>query len=230
MLRFLTIASLAMALAACSHGDRTPIGTYQQTRDSAATVAAEKAAPSYKVGPLDVLRVDVLQEPELTIERLPVDPDGNIQLPMAGRLHVADQTVAQVTAQVTDRLRPFLRRPQVAVNLVEVVSPQITVEGEVRQSGSFPAPRPITLTRAIALGQGMTEYAKLQEVYIFRTIDGKDYAARYDLGAINKGQAADPIVQQGDVVVVGTSEARHRFRDALVVLPVVFGLFFALLN
>lgn len=225
------LASLATALAACSSGPRPEAGLYRPTGPAGTAAAAPEAPnPAYQIGPLDVLRIDVLQEPELTVDRLPVDPDGDIQMPLAGRIHVADQTAGQAASAIATRLRPYLRNPQVAVNLVEILSSQVTVEGEVRQAGVFVAPRPISLTRSVALAQGVSQDAQLKDVYVFRTVAGQDYAARFDLGAIQKGEAPDPTVRPGDTVIVGTDQARRRFRDALTVLPIVFGLFIAIVK
>lgn len=220
---------LVLSLAGCSREPRAPLAAYQPV-GLAAPISPADAVRPFRLGALDVLRIDVLQEPELTTDRLAVDPDGFIQVPMAGRVHVADKTVDEVSRELTTRLSRFIRRPQVAVNVVEVLSRQVTVEGEVRQAGSFPTPQAITLTRAVALARGTTEDARLDEVFIFRTIDGRDYAARFDLSAVRKGEVADPVVQPGDVVAVGVSESRRRFRDALAVLPIVFGLFYAIIN
>ena len=54
---------------------------------------------------------------------------------------------------------------------------------------------------------------------IFRTVNGQKMAALYNLKAIRRGYYTDPEVFANDVVVVGDSQARRLFKDALQVAP-----------
>jgi polysaccharide biosynthesis/export protein len=56
---------------------------------------------------------------------------------------------------------------------------------------------------------------------IFRTVEGKQLAALYNLKAIRRGNYDDPEVFANDVVVVGDSSARRLFRDILQVVPLL---------
>jgi polysaccharide export outer membrane protein len=64
-------------------------------------------------------------------------------------------------------------------------------------------------------------------VVIFRTVEGKPMAARFDLAAIRTGAETDPEVYPSDVVVVDTSRNRRLVRDFAPLLPLisVFRLF-----
>ncbi len=63
----------------------------------------------------------------------------------------------------------------------------------------------MTLLRAMAVAGGTTEFSKLDDVVIFRTVQGERLAALYDLNAIRHGKYADPDVYANDVVMVGDS-------------------------
>ncbi|WP_196782026.1 hypothetical protein, partial [Salmonella enterica] len=73
----------------------------------------------------------------------------------------------------------------------------------------------MTLMRAVATAKGTTEFAKLDDVVIFRTVNGQKMAALYNLKAIRQGAYDDPEVFANDVVVVGDSPARRLFKDIL---------------
>jgi polysaccharide biosynthesis/export protein len=73
--------------------------------------------------------------------------------------------------------------------------------------------------RAVAVAKGTAEFAKLDDVVIFRTVNGQKMAALYNLKAIRRGVYNDPEVFANDVVVVGDSQARRLFKDALQIAP-----------
>jgi polysaccharide export outer membrane protein len=79
----------------------------------------------------------------------------------------------------------------------------------------------MTLMRAVATAKGASEFAKLDDVVIFRTVKGQQLAALYNLTAIRRGNYEDPEVFANDVVVVGDSQARRLFKDALQVVPLL---------
>ena len=107
------------------------------------------------------------------------------------------------------------------VNLKETVSQVVTIEGQVAKPGLYPVVGRMSLMRAIATAQGTTEFSQLNDVVIFRTVNGQRLAALYDLKAIRHGAYADPEVFANDVVMVGDSAARHFFKDALAVTPLI---------
>ena len=80
---------------------------------------------------------------------------------------------------------------------------------------------PVNPIRAVATAKGTSEFAKLQDVVIFRTVKGQKMAALYNLKAIRRGSYDDPEVFANDVVVVGDSAARRIFKDALLISPLL---------
>ena len=115
----------------------------------------------------------------------------------------------------------YIRDPQVTINLKETVSQVVTVDGEVKEPGLYPVIGRMTLMRAVATAKGTSEFAKLQDVVIFRTVKGQKMAALYNLKAIRHGSYDDPEVFANDVVVVGDSAARRIFKDALLIAPLL---------
>ena len=176
----------------------------------------------YLIGPFDKLTVDVFGVEELNEREVQTDASGRISFPLAGIIEAAGRTPAEVEQIIEERLSTrYIRDPQVTVNLKETVSQVITVDGQVRDPGLYPVIGKMTLMRAVATAKGASEFAKLEDVVIFRTVKGQDYAALYNLAAIRRGNYEDPEVFANDVVVVGDSKARRLFKDALSVVPIL---------
>jgi polysaccharide export outer membrane protein len=83
----------------------------------------------------------------------------------------------------------------------------------------------MTLMQAIALAKGPTEDANPHRVAIFRTINGKRQAASFDLVSIRRGEAQDPPVYSGDIVVVDGSSVKSLEKRLLQSIPflAIFG-------
>ena len=75
--------------------------------------------------------------------------------------------------------------------------------------------------RAVATAGGAAEFAKLDDVVIFRNVDGQQLAGLYNLKAIRRGNYSDPEVFANDVIVVGDSQARRLFRDLIQASPLI---------
>lgn len=185
----------------------------------------------YRVGPFDKLVIGVFGSEELTDKEIQVDASGRMSFPLVGTVAVAGKTPGEIEEVLEGLFRGrFVKNPQITVNLKEIVSQKVTIGGEVKEPGVYPVIGKMTLMRAVATAKGTTEYSKKKEVIVFRTVGGKDYAAVYDMNAIQRGNYADPEVFPNDVVVVGESAARRTFRDFLQASPLLAPLIYILNN
>jgi polysaccharide biosynthesis/export protein len=176
----------------------------------------------YLIGPFDKLTIDVFGIEELSKQEVQADAGGRISFPLAGIMQAAGKTPGELEEEIEARLRgQYVRDPQVTVNLKETVSQVVTVDGQVREPGLYPVIGKMTLMRAVAVAKGTAEFAKLDDVVIFRTVNGQKMAALYNLKAIRRGYYDDPEIFANDVVVVGDSTARRLFKDALQLVPLV---------
>jgi polysaccharide export outer membrane protein len=183
-----------------------PLGA--PTRDDLATPGL-----TYIIGPYDELDVVAFNMPDLS-RKVRVDADGTASLPLVGPVKASGLTPIEFARGVEAALRQhFVRFPQVSVSVSDVVSQTVTVDGEVKIPGSYPLVGKTSLLRVLAKAQGATQYAKLSHVVLYRQVDGKKYAALYDLRAVRAGYYADPDIYPNDLVVVGTSQARRVFGD-----------------
>jgi len=81
----------------------------------------------------------------------------------------------------------------------------VYVDGAVSHPGRIeqPASRPITLLQAMAKAGGATVRANLKKVQILRKLDGgSQVVLSVDVRKARKGSDPDPVLQEGDVVVV----------------------------
>jgi polysaccharide export outer membrane protein len=183
------------------------------------------AAASYEIGPSDVLSVAVYEEPGMSAPNVVVGADGTINLPLVGAVVAQGKTPAQLSREIEDRLSPrYLVSPSVSVNVTEIVSSKVTVDGEVNQPGVFPVAGPTTLIDVIAMARGTTRVADLDEVAVLRKVNGEQMAARFDLRQIRSGAAANPAIQRGDTIVVGFDALSSAWRDVLSASPLL-GIF-----
>ena len=82
----------------------------------------------------------------------------------------------------------------------------------------------MSLIQAVAMAKGTTEEANPRRVAVFRTIQGQRQAAAFDLTQIRRGQAADPQIYPGDVIVVDGSSIKALQKQILQNLP-LFSIF-----
>lgn len=226
-LRFLAITTLAL-LGACSNGPKLGApGSAVQVTDykllpAPSTIDMVRPQSAYLVGPFDKLSIKIYPGDELSRDEAQVDSEGRLSFPLAGVMDVGGKSPREVEALIADRLRGrYIRNPQVTVNLKETATQVVTIDGEVQQPGPYPVIGDMSLMRAVAAARGLTEDAKLDDVVIFRTVDGQKLAALYNLRAIRRGVVADPRIYANDVVVVGESRARQLFEQILGVASAI---------
>lgn len=168
---------------------------------------------SYRMGPTDTISVSVFNAPELAREGQ-VDGAGNFLLPLVGNVEAGGKTPAELASVIEDSLRGrYLKNPQVTVTIVEARAHTVTVDGAVTRPGIYPIAGEMTLQRAIATAQGLSEIADTDRVIVFRTVSGQKMAAMFDLNDIRSGRTEDPRIFGDDIVVVGESGVRRFLRD-----------------
>ena len=223
-----------LALAGCAGTPRPPASVLIQPGAVLQPPTIEDVAPTPRVfvlAPRDYVAVTVYALPQLSLERIQVDDSGNIAVPLAGTLLANGKTPAALSMEIQARLQvAHVRDPRVAVNIIETKSQLLTVDGEVTNPGQYPVLGRMTLSRAVASAEGVTEFANTRYVLILRTVAGKRYAALYDLRAIRSGATEDPEVYANDSILVGESRARRIFRDVLTASPLIVTPLIALLQ
>ena len=228
-MRNLLLALVGILLAACASSPpldpQISAGSAAYSLMPAAKPAAETSAADYRIGPLDTLDVDVFQEPDLSTKGLEVDASGHIALPLIGSVDANGKTASELSRELEKLFAvKYLRNPEVTVTVASSVSQKVSVQGEVTQPGIYQLTGPTTLLDVISMAKGETDLAKLNEVVVFRTIQGERMGAVFDIMSIRRGAAADPVIRGNDTVVVGYSSARRFWRDVVTAAP-LFNVF-----
>ena len=221
-LRVTSVMAVALTLGACADkpGGPIPYNVALAPPDQPRALALEQ---NYKIAPLDTVTVNVFRQKDLSGD-YEVDLTGRINMPLIGTVEAVDLTTAQLDQKITAAYgQKYLVNPDVAVGVKASTRRSVTVDGAVKSSGSYPVGGPLTLLQAIALSGGASEDANLRRVAVFRTVGGQRQAAAFDLQRIRRGQAVDPPIYAGDIVVVdgsGVKEAQKRILSNIPILSI----------
>lgn len=221
-----SLVMLALIVAGCGAPppalEPGPHLTVTQDRDLPPPTGSEgiATARAYRVAPFDELKINVFGIEELN-QTVHADAQGNVSLPLIGTVAGGGLTLQELSQQVANRLRRYVRDPQVSVNLEETTSLNVTVYGQVTEPGQFPIVGQTTLLRSIARAKGATDVADVADVVVYRTVNNQNMAALYNLEAIRRGTYPDPAIYANDVIVVGDSPGRRLFKDILQASPLL---------
>lgn len=98
---------------------------------------APAAGPDYIIGAEDVLKIEVLNLPELT-STVRVSNDGKIELPLLGEVPASGQSVQQLRRGLESKWgESYLESPQVSVFIKEFRAQPVSVIGAVEKPGLF---------------------------------------------------------------------------------------------
>lgn len=112
---------------------------------------------SYRLGPKDLVEIQVVEEPSLNLQRR-VGDGGNLLLPLVGELRVDGLTAVEAAARLKQRLEEsFLQRASVSLRVVEFRSQPISVIGAVRRPGPLELSGRWNLLDALTSAGGLDE-------------------------------------------------------------------------
>lgn len=174
-------------------------------KDQAAAPATHNTPndPAYKIGPQDVLKIDVWKEDQLT-RTVPVRPDGKITLPLVNDIQAVGLTPMELAGVITEELKKFITSPQVSVSVTEINSRRIFVTGEVMKAGGYTLLPNMTVLQALSSSGGFTQFARIKNIYVLRTENGKQTKVpfNYKQAVSGKNPEENIELQPGDVIVV----------------------------
>jgi len=158
----------------------------------------------YRLGIGDAISVVVPRFPDLNVQAA-IDIEGNIVVPLLGRVPIAGLTLEEVQERLRVGLNRFVINPDVTVVLLSQRPTQVTVIGEVTRPGFYPLPPSSQLTAALLVAGGSTTTADLRSVLVRRTlVDGSTIEQKIDLFTpLQNGQALPDLrLQDGDAIVI----------------------------
>ncbi len=142
-----------------SPGGQSDTSTTAPTSGDQVTPSASGDTANYVLGPGDRLSLLVRNVDDFTDQTFSVDMRGDINLPLAGRFHVAGFTVNQFEQEVDSRLKKFIKNPEVVANISEYHSQSISVIGAVSSPGVHQLMGHKTLFEVLSMSGGLSSDA-----------------------------------------------------------------------
>lgn len=169
---------------------------------------AEKVDSSYVLQPGDRIDVKIYPEDEyLRGSEAEISAEGNITLPLLGRVKVDGKTVTQAVDYLTEILSAdYLTNPQVVIEVLEYQKNSFVILGQVLKPGTYNFPagaRSITLLQALSLSGGFSDLANMKRIKIMRKATGESLNVNAEL--IISGAEPDVQIQPNDVIHVKES-------------------------
>jgi polysaccharide export outer membrane protein len=182
-----------------------------------ASVVSAQGTPDYPLGAGDALKIQVFQNPDLTIETR-VSENGSITYPLLGAVDLGGLSIAAAEKKISEGLQKggFIQNPQVNIVLIQIRGNQVSVLGQVSRPGRFPLETANTrLTDMLANAGGATPGGD-DVVIITGAREGKPFRKFIDIPAIflNGKTQEDILLQGGDSIYVHRAPMFYIYGEA----------------
>jgi polysaccharide biosynthesis/export protein len=114
---------------------------------------------TYTLGPDDQISFLGIDADEIVNKQFRIDPEGDVNLPMVGRLRAAGLTIRQFEEILNKQLSTYVREPHIVVTIVEFRSQPVSVVGAVKAPGTYQLQGRKTVVEMISLAGGFREDA-----------------------------------------------------------------------
>jgi polysaccharide biosynthesis/export protein len=181
------------------------------------TAVQAQGKPDYPLGAGDAIRVQVFQNPDLTIETR-VSENGSITYPLIGSVELGGLSIAIAEKKIADALQKggFIQKPQVNIVLIQIRGNQVAVLGQVNRPGRFPLETANTrLSDMLATAGGATSSG--DDVAIVTGIrNGQSFRKQIDIPSIFLTEKAqdDIVLQGGDSIYVHRAAVYYIYGEA----------------
>jgi protein involved in polysaccharide export with SLBB domain len=160
---------------------------------------------NYRLGPEDIISVNVFQQEKYSKQGIKIPPSGRIYLALIpDGLFVNGKTPDQVADMIKKLYDEYIINPQVSVSLDQAGSYRYSVVGDVAQPGIKLMSRRLSVAEAVAEAGGVLQTGNRSKVVLLRKqADGTLKPIPVNLTAVYKGQAPDSVyLVPGDQVIV----------------------------
>jgi len=176
--------------------------------------------PNYVLGPNDQILIRTQAE-EINEKPFRIDADGNINLPLLGRVHAGGLTVQELETDLVKRLQEYIREPQVIISVTQFRSSPIFFVGAFRAPGIYPLQGNRTLVEMLTAIGGLqpnasrhikiTRRAEYGPIPLPNAVDDpekKISSVEISMGSLreNVNPAEDILLQPYDVITVDRAE------------------------
>ena len=194
-----TISAMRLAAAAAVLAALLPRGL--SAADPPSRADTSPVTGEYRLGAGDKLRIEVYKDAQVS-QSVQIRPDGKITLPLVGDIEATDKTPLELRDQITKSLREYITNPVVTVIVVEALSAQVFVTGEVAKSGPVPILGPLNIVQALAMAGGFNEWAKKKDIRILRQGPNGLQTIHFNYNDAIQGEARPVYLKAGDTIVV----------------------------
>lgn len=181
-----------------------PSAATAQQPETSMPAPASPSAPPLTIGSGDLVEVAMFDAPELS-GRFRVDEKGNIQLPLVGAIHVQGLTADQAAKLIQQRyVTGEILKPdsaQATVFIQEYANQGITITGEVKTPGVYPALGVRMLNDVVTAAGGVTLTASSQVLITHRDDPHHTVTVEYNPTAL-KPVIPDVQILPGDSILV----------------------------
>ena len=178
---------------------------------------AAALAPEYKLSPGDAIKVQVYQNPDLTLEAR-LSEAGSISYPLVGSVPIGGMSISQAEKAIADALqkKQILKQPQVNIVLLQVRGNQVTVLGQVQRPGRFPLETTtVRVSDMLAAAGGVTPTGD-DVLVVSGNREGQPFRKSIDIPNLFKGDRAadDILLQPGDTLYVNKAPTFYIYGQA----------------
>jgi polysaccharide export outer membrane protein len=170
----------------------------------------------YVLGPGDVIRVNVYQVPDLSVEAR-ISETGQITFPLLGTVTVGGNTTMGVQDKIGKALRDggFVLKPQVIVSILQVRSNLVSILGQIAKPGRYPIETLNTKVSEIIAAAGGVLPTGADVVTLVGTRNEKAVRLEIDVPAILQAGKAelDVSVTNGDIIYVGLAPTAYMYGE-----------------
>lgn len=196
---------LAVAHGALAAAEQTPAAGAVATPQTSVNAPVAAVDSNYPIGPGDILGISVWKDEALTKDVV-VLPDGVISFPLLGLVHVAGKTVAQLKADLEEKIQQFVSEPVVNVEVKQVNSMVVFVIGRVNLPGAgrLVLNSNMNVLQALAMAGGLNPFAKRNSIKVFRKEGDKTLIFRFHYDDVVEGERLEENIQlkRYDIIVV----------------------------
>ncbi len=185
------------------------------------TLPPDSVRPNYVLGANDQILVRAPDAEEINEKPFRIDADGNVNMPLIGRVHAAGMTLQELEADLVRRLREYIREPQVIVTVVQFRSEPVFFVGAFQKPGIYPLQGRRTLVEMLTAVGGLqpnaarhvkitrrTEYGPIPLPSAIDDPEKKISTVEISMGSLreNVNPAEDILLQPYDVISVERAE------------------------
>ena len=121
--------------------------------------AVKKLDSGYVLGPDDQIVIHALDSPEISEKPFLIGMNGNITLPLIGRVQAGGLTVEEFETELNTGLKKYMQDPQVSVTVAEFRSQPVSVFGAVTKPGVIQLRGRKTLYEVLSMAGGPNDAA-----------------------------------------------------------------------